>query len=91
MIFIKVLYQQGEEGAEIVRIQLEGVGVDLDQSDARFHKNLYNTFSSVRNITAAQKKSTVTDHEQDKAIEEVVSAIRQHAEKVLSYRTSKAV
>ena len=91
MIFIKVLYQQGEEEAEIVRIRLEGVGVDLHQSDARFHKNLCNTFTSVRNITAAQKKSAVTDHEQDKAIEEVVSAIRQHAEKVWSYRASKAV
>ena len=91
MIFIKVFYQQGEEEAEIVRIRLESVGVDLHQSDARFYKNLYNTFTSVRNNTAAQKKSTVFDHEQDKEIEEVVPAIRQHAEKVWSYRASKAV
>ena len=71
MIFIKVFYQQGEEEAEIVRIRLESVGVDLHQSDARFYKNLYNTFTSVRNNTAAQRKSTVFDHEQDKEIEKL--------------------
>ena len=72
-------------------IRLEGACVDLHESDARFHKNFYKTFTSVRNITAAQRKSTVTDHEQNKAIEEVTSAIRQHAEKVWRYSASKAV
>lgn len=61
-----------------MRIRLEGAYDDLHAADATYDKSCYKTFTSVRNITAAQMKSTASENEQDKAIEEVTSAIRKH-------------
>ena len=39
----------------------------LHKVATRYHKNCHQPFTSVRNIKAAHRKSTVTDNEQDKA------------------------
>ena len=67
-----------------MQLQLEGVDVYLQAADARYHKNCYKTFTNVRNINVTQRKLTTTDNKQDEAIEKIISAIRQHLERMWS-------